>query len=703
MDLSATDAVWRDAPHPALFVWPAAPLRWQVNEAARRHPAFAGHDDLIWQALAARVAECGGGRHGAPGEAQFDVAACADGLLAWLLPADPFAATGLPPAEPMELAQEHGRLGLFVRDLHRGIGHWDRHMFRIWGLDPRDGAPDFDVAQQRIHPDDLASFRAGHERALREGGRHSTRYRIRRPDGELRYLNTLFDVRYFPDGRPQWLIGAVIDDTPAVLRTQASQRSLERLTRSGELAGVSVWHVDSVSQTLHFNNVGRAFMGLPAGQESLALADVRATVHPDDLAAVERAAQQALESEQVVEVPARYRQADGSWRTLLTRRVAERDEHGRPTGLAGISLDITERVETERRLQHERERAARALEAADVGTWECSLDGSARYWSAGMYRLRGFDPGDPRSIDELSRLSSSDASRAELLAAAQRHIQTGAAFEPEFAVAGPDGRTRWLVARGNVVRDAAGQPLHMAGINVDVTERHHAQALRLEMQRAEESSRAKAEFLARMSHELHTPLNAILGFARLLQEDTQQALGPQQRERAQQIHAAGERLLILVERLLELTHTRAPGAPPETPAAGAAPSMPLRVLCIEDNPVNLLLVQEIFALRPGMTLASAIDGSSGLAQALADPPDLLLLDMQLPDINGTEVMRRVRAEPRLAGCQIVALSANAMPKDIEAALAAGFDDYWTKPIDFERFLTRLDELAAQRSKVRAAP
>jgi PAS domain S-box-containing protein len=701
MDPSATDAVWCDAPHPALFVWPATPLRWQANEAARRHPAYAGHDDAHWQSLAERVAACGGGRHEAPGEAQLDVTVCAHGFLAWLLPADPFAATGLPPAEPMELAQEHGRLGLFVRDLQRGVGHWDRHMFRIWGLDPRDGVPNFDVAQQRIHADDLAQFRAGHERALREGGRHSTRYRIRRPDGELRYLNTLFDVRYFPDGRPQWLIGAAIDDTPAVLRTQASRRSLERLTRSGELAGVSVWHVDWAAQTLHFNNVGRAFMGLPAGQESMALADVRATVHPDDLAAVEQAAQQALEGEQVIEVHARYRHTDGSWRTLLTRRVAERDEQGRPTGLAGISLDITERVETETRLQHERERAAQALDAADVGTWERSLDSAAVYWSPGMYRLRGFSPSDPRPIDELSRLCTTDATRAELLAVAQRHILTGAPFEHEYPVTGPDGRTRWLVARGNVVRGAAGQALHMAGINVDVTERHHAQALRLEMQRAEDSSRARAEFLARMSHELHTPLNAILGFARLLQDDTQQALSSPQRERAQQIHAAGERLLILVERLLELTHTRAPGAAPPSPAAGAAPAAPLRVLCIEDNPVNLLLVQEIFALRPGMTLASAIDGGSGLAQALVDPPDLLLLDMQLPDIDGTEVMRRVRAEPRLAGCQIVALSANAMPKDIEAALAAGFDDYWTKPIDFERFLARLDALAAQRGTERA--
>ena len=83
-----------------------------------------------------------------------------------------------------------------------------------------------------------------------------------------------------------------------------------------------------------------------------------------------------------------------------------------------------------------------------------------------------------------------------------------------------------------------------------------------------------------------------------------------------------------------------------------------------------------------------------LAAALAAPPDLLLLDLQLPDIAGTEVMRRLRAAPSLAGCRIVALSADAMPDHVQAALAAGFDDYWTKPIQFEHFLAGIDSLAA---------
>jgi CheY-like chemotaxis protein len=135
--------------------------------------------------------------------------------------------------------------------------------------------------------------------------------------------------------------------------------------------------------------------------------------------------------------------------------------------------------------------------------------------------------------------------------------------------------------------------------------------------------------------------------------------------------------------------------------AGEAPAvMPhdksgLHVLCVEDNPVNLQLVRELIALRPRVRLRTAVDGLSGVAAALDERPDLLLLDLQLPDIDGLEVMRRVRDVPAMAGCRIVALSADAMPDHIAAALAAGFDDYWTKPIQFDAFLGHLDRMAVE--------
>ena len=121
-----------------------------------------------------------------------------------------------------------------------------------------------------------------------------------------------------------------------------------------------------------------------------------------------------------------------------------------------------------------------------------------------------------------------------------------------------------------------------------------------------------------------------------------------------------------------------------------------RLLYIEDNPVNALIVRELVAQRGNLTLDEADDGASGIDRARSAKPDLILLDMQLPDIDGLEVLRRLRADPMTASIPCIALSANAMPEDIQVALGAGFADYWTKPLDFRVFLGALDTLFGKR-------
>jgi CheY-like chemotaxis protein len=121
-----------------------------------------------------------------------------------------------------------------------------------------------------------------------------------------------------------------------------------------------------------------------------------------------------------------------------------------------------------------------------------------------------------------------------------------------------------------------------------------------------------------------------------------------------------------------------------------------RLLYIEDNPVNALIVRELIAQRGNLTLDEADDGASGIESARECHPDLILVDMQLPDFDGLEVLRRLRADPSTAAIPCIALSANAMPEDIQLALGAGFADYWTKPLDFRVFLGALDTLFGKR-------
>jgi len=139
-----------------------------------------------------------------------------------------------------------------------------------------------------------------------------------------------------------------------------------------------------------------------------------------------------------------------------------------------------------------------------------------------------------------------------------------------------------------------------------------------------------------------------------------------------------------------------------TEASVALPGSGPRLLYIEDHPVNQLVVEELLSKRPAWTLRCADDGRQGLACALDWRPDLILLDMELPDLHGCQVLARLRGDPRSAAIPCIALSANAMPDDVDRACRDGFAAYWTKPIDFKAFLQGLDRFAEAWSSRQAA-
>jgi PAS domain S-box-containing protein len=129
---------------------------------------------------------------------------------------------------------------------------------------------------------------------------------------------------------------------------------------------------------------------------------------------------------------------------------------------------------------------------------------------------------------------------------------------------------------------------------------------------------------------------------------------------------------------------------PSPPSQHGALEDPLRVLYAEDNEVNVELVRQIVLLRPAIQFDVALTGASALEQARRDPPDLMLVDMNLGDMTGIELARALERHPGTRDIRLVALSADALPEQIAAALAAGFESYLTKPIDFRKLLDVLD-------------
>ena len=114
------------------------------------------------------------------------------------------------------------------------------------------------------------------------------------------------------------------------------------------------------------------------------------------------------------------------------------------------------------------------------------------------------------------------------------------------------------------------------------------------------------------------------------------------------------------------------------------------LLYVEDNPANLMLVEDLIARRPDIRLLCARDGIRGVEIARASRPDAILMDINLPGINGVEVLRILAKDLATAQIPVIALSANAMPRHIENGLAAGFFRYLTKPIKVNEFMETLD-------------
>jgi CheY-like chemotaxis protein len=117
---------------------------------------------------------------------------------------------------------------------------------------------------------------------------------------------------------------------------------------------------------------------------------------------------------------------------------------------------------------------------------------------------------------------------------------------------------------------------------------------------------------------------------------------------------------------------------------------PRPLLYVEDNPANMKLVEQLIARRPDMRLLTAVNGTLGIEVARTTRPTVILMDINLPGISGVEALKVLRIDPATAHIPVVALSANAMPRDIEMGLDAGFFRYLTKPIKIKEFMDTLN-------------
>ena len=197
------------------------------------------------------------------------------------------------------------------------------------------------------------------------------------------------------------------------------------------------------------------------------------------------------------------------------------------------------------------------------------------------------------------------------------------------------------------------------------------------------------EFRAELSQKLRTPLNAIIGFAKLV------AMRPGTATKdpdVQHILKAARDLLEIINR--ELAD---PNLPPPKSEPSLVPPISCDVLYIEDDLVNYTLIERILEFRPALKLLHAARGETGVELAQIHHPKLILLDLNLPDMHGSEVLQRLQSDPVTAQVPVVVLSADATPSQIERLLTAGARNYLTKPFDIDPFLAVVDEMVSEQA------
>jgi CheY-like chemotaxis protein len=121
----------------------------------------------------------------------------------------------------------------------------------------------------------------------------------------------------------------------------------------------------------------------------------------------------------------------------------------------------------------------------------------------------------------------------------------------------------------------------------------------------------------------------------------------------------------------------------------------VKVLCAEDNDNNIFLLQVRLGDIEGHQILIARDGQEAFTLAIAEAPDLILMDLELPVMNGWDAVRRLKARPSTARIPVIALSAHALAGSREAALEAGCDEFETKPVDFNSLLAKIDRIVGR--------
>lgn len=622
-------------------------------------------------------------------------------------------------------AQSVAHLGSFDLNLVSGELHWSDEHFRLWGLTPGALIPNLSVFKQAVHSDDLMQVENAIQKALSGNYRYECKHRVVWPDGSEHHIHGIGKTTYDANGKAVRITGTVQDITETI----SSQRRMAMFQRMMESVIDGVITINQKGIIQSFNSSACAMFGyqeqdVVGRNVNILMPEPYQSEHDGYLKRYFANKSSRIMGRQLELTGCR---SDGSVFPLEISITEIGGTH--ETIIVGVTRDITSRKLEEKAVLDARAEAERANQAKSD-----FLSSMSHELRTPMNAILGF----AQMLEYDTRLDADQQDNVHEILKGGRHLLEliNEVLDLSKIEAGHVDLSLEPIDISCVANECTGliEPLMLQKqitLYQDVPPRTAVRADRVRFKQALLNLLSNAVKYNRDSGQIHLNVKPSNGqYQRITVTDTGLGIPPDRIEKLFQpfqrlgaehseIEGTGIGLTItrhLVELMggnvgvdsqvgvgttfwIELPSEVMQDAENDVKGDGVEFLQSIAeahhtVLCIDDNPANLKLITQMLGLRQHIHVITAHMPELGIGLALTHQPDLILLDVNMPHMDGYQVLNVLKSNASLKGTPIIAVTANAMPRDIERGRAAGFNGYLTKPLNLEEFLEMIDNSLA---------